>query len=46
MITNQFEMLKKCQRIIVIDNGKIIQDGNFEELIEDKNNLFSSLIMK
>jgi ABC-type multidrug transport system fused ATPase/permease subunit len=46
MITNQLEMLKKCQRIIVIDNGKIIQDGNFEELIEDKNNLFSSLIMK
>ena len=46
MITNQLELLKQCQRIIVIDNGKIIQDGKFEELYNDKNSLFSSLIMK
>jgi ABC-type bacteriocin/lantibiotic exporter with double-glycine peptidase domain len=46
MITNQLEMLKKCQRIIVIDNGKIIQDGKLEELLEDKNSLLSSLIVE
>ena len=39
-------MLKKCQRIIVIDNGKIIQDGKLEELLEDKNSLLSSLIVE
>ena len=46
MITNQLEMLKKCQRIIVIDNGKIIQDGKLEELLEDKNSFLSSLIVE
>ena len=42
MITNQLEMLKKCQRIIVIDNGKIIQDGKLEELLEDKKEVISN----
>ena len=46
MITNQLEFLKKCERIIVIDNGKIIQDGKIDELLQDKNSLFSSLIIK
>ena len=46
MITNQLEMLKKCQRIIVIDNGQIIQEGKLEELLEDKNSLISSLIVE
>ena len=46
IITNQLEILKKCQRIIVIDNGKIVQDGKFEELYKNKNSLLSSLIMK
>ena len=46
MITNQLEMLKKCQRIIVIDNGKIVQDGKLNELLEDKNCLIYSLIVK
>jgi len=46
MITNQLEMLKKCQRIIVIDNGTIIQDGKLDELLEDKNGLLSSLIVE
>ena len=46
MVTNQLEMLKKCQRIIVIDNGKIIQDGKLEELMKDKNNFLSSLVIE
>ena len=46
MISNQLEMLKKCQRIIVIDNGKIIQEGKLEELLQDKNSLISSLIVE
>ena len=47
MITNQLEFLQKCERIIVIDNGKIIQDGKLDELLQDKNSsLFSSLIIK
>ena len=46
MITNQIEMLKKCDTIIVIDNGKIVEIGNYDKLIEDKNNLFYSLFIK
>ena len=46
MISNQLEMLKKCQRIIVIDNGEIIQEGKLEELLQDKNSLISSLIVE
>ena len=46
MITNQVEMLKKCDRIIVIDNGEIVEIGNYNKLIEDKNSLFYSLFIK
>ena len=46
MITNQIEMLKTCDRIIVIDNGEIVEIGSYNKLIEDKNSLFYSLFIK
>ena len=46
MITNQIEILKKCNKIIVIDNGKIVESGKCDNLIEDKNSLFYSLFIK
>ena len=45
MITNQIDMLKQCQKIIVIDNGEIIQIGKYDKLIEDKNSLFYNLFI-
>ena len=45
IITNQEEVMKLCDNIFVIDNGIIIQSGNYEELIKDKNNFFCNLIV-
>ena len=46
IISNQIEMLKKCDIIVVIDNGKIIESGNYENLITNKKSLFYSLFIK
>ena len=46
MITNQIEMLKQCQRIIIIDNGEIVEIGDYSKLIKNKNSCFYSLILK
>ena len=46
MITSQIEMLKKCNKIIVIDNGEIVEIGSFGKLIKDKKSFFYSLFMK
>ena len=45
IITNQEDLMKLCDNIFVIDNGIIIQSGNYEELIKDKNNFFCNLIV-
>ena len=46
MITSQVEMLKQCERIIVIENGEIVETGDYSELIKDKNSLLYSLFIK
>ena len=46
LITNQVDMLKQCQRIIVIDNGEIVETGSYSKLIKDKNSLLYSLFIK
>ena len=46
MITSQIEMLKKCDKIIVIDNGEIVEIGNLKKLIKNKKSIFYSLFMK
>ena len=46
LITNQVDLLKKCQRIIVIDDGEIVEIGNYSKLIKDKNSFLYSLFVK
>ena len=46
IITNQIEMLKQCKKIIVIDNGEIVEIGNYTKLIKDKKSSFYSLFVK
>ena len=46
IITNQIEMLKKCNKIVVIDNGKIVEIGNYDNLISNKDSSFYSLFIK
>ena len=45
IITNQEDLMKLCDNIFVIENGIIIQNGNYEELTKDKNNFFCNLIV-
>ena len=46
IITSQVEMLKQCERIIVIDNGEIAEIGEYSELIKNKKSLLYSLFLK
>lgn len=36
VIAHRLSTIKNCSRIIVIDDGKIIEDGNYDELISKK----------
>ena len=45
IITNQEDLMKYCDKIVVIDNGVIVDWGNYDKLIKDKNNFFCNLFM-
>ena len=45
IITNQEDLMKLCDKIIVVDNGKIVESGNYDELIKDKKNFFCNLFI-
>lgn len=36
MITHKLQVMQMCDRILVIDQGEIVEDGSFEELMERK----------
>ena len=40
IITNQEELIKLCDKIVVVDNGNIVEYGSYNKLIKDKNNSF------
>ena len=43
VIAHRLSTIRQCDRIIVLDKGKIIEDGTYEELIEKKG-FFSELV--
>ena len=43
VIAHRLSTIKQCDRIIVLDHGKIIEDGSYEELIA-KGGFFSELV--
>ena len=45
VIAHRLSTIKQCDRIIVLDKGKIIEDGKYEELIE-KNGFFAELVAR
>lgn len=45
VIAHRLSTIKQCDRIIVLDKGKIIEDGRYEELIE-KNGFFAELVAR
>lgn len=45
VIAHRLSTIKQCDRIIVLDRGKIVEDGNYEELIA-LNGFFAELVAK
>ena len=44
-IAHRLSTIKQCDRILVLDKGKIIEDGKYEELLE-KNGFFAELVKR
>ena len=36
MITHKIEVMQMCDRILLVDQGEIVEDGTFEQLMEKK----------
>ena len=45
VIAHRISTIKECDRIIVLDGGKIIEDGTYEELI-NRNGFFTELVKR
>ena len=45
VIAHRLSTIRQCDRILVLDKGKIVEDGSYEELIE-KNGLFAELVKR
>ena len=45
-IAHRINTVKKCDRIVVMDEGKIVEIGKPDELIKDSNSKFFSLYYK
>ena len=45
VIAHRLSTIKHCDRILVIDGGKIVEDGKYEELIA-KNGVFADLVAR
>ncbi|MCR4655229.1 MAG: ATP-binding cassette domain-containing protein [Lachnospiraceae bacterium] len=45
VIAHRLSTIKNCDRIIVLDEGKIVEDGTYEQLIE-KNGFFAELVSR
>ena len=43
VIAHRLSTIRNCDRILVLDNGKIVEEGNYDELIS-KHGVFSSLV--
>ncbi len=45
VIAHRLSTIRQCDRIIVLDRGKIIEDGNYEELLA-QNGFFAQLVAR
>lgn len=43
VVAHRLSTIKNCDRILVFDKGEIVQQGNYDALMEDKNGLFYAL---
>jgi ABC-type transport system involved in cytochrome bd biosynthesis fused ATPase/permease subunit len=45
-VTNNISLLPQVDKVIVIENGSIVEMGSYEALIKNQNNLFANLVVK
>lgn len=45
VIAHRLSTIRHCDRILVLDRGKIVEDGTYEQLVE-KNGLFAELVAR
>jgi ABC-type multidrug transport system fused ATPase/permease subunit len=45
VIAHRLSTIRQCDRIIVVDNGSIVEDGTYDELIE-KGGFFAELVSR
>ncbi len=45
VIAHRLSTIRECDRILVLDHGKIIEDGNYEELVS-QNGFFAELVRR
>ena len=45
VIAHRLSTIRQCDRIIMLENGKIVEDGNYEELVE-KNGRFAEMVAR
>ncbi len=45
VVAHRLSTIRNCDRIIVLDDGKVVEDGKYQELI-DKNGFFAQLVKR
>ena len=45
VIAHRLSTIRECDRILVLDRGKIVEDGNYEELVS-QNGFFAELVRR
>ena len=46
MVAHRLSTVENFDRIIMFDNGKIVEVGSYNELLKDKNSKFYSLYIR
>ena len=44
VIAHRLSTVRKCDRIIVLDQGKVVEEGNFEDLMRLKGRFYEMAI--
>ena len=44
IVAHRLSTIRNCSRIIVLDGGRIVQDGTYDELVKNEDGLFFELV--